>query len=78
MNRRSLDALQRAVRLVGTQTELAKRLSKQLKRDVRQGHVWSWLNRDMKVPHWAARAIEAVSGVSRHELRPDLYPRDER
>lgn len=68
-----MDALEKAIRVVGGQTELAKRLGK------RQGHVWAWLNRDKKVPAEMVLPIErATAGeVTRHELRPDLYPRDE-
>jgi DNA-binding transcriptional regulator YdaS (Cro superfamily) len=38
-------------------------------------HVWNWINRSKgKVPGEYVIAIEKASGVSRHELRPDLYP----
>jgi DNA-binding transcriptional regulator YdaS (Cro superfamily) len=30
-----------------------------------------------KVPADRVLAIEAASGVSRHDLRPDIYPREE-
>ena len=64
--------LQRAVTLAGSQTELARRIG------VQQAHVWNWLNRSKgKVPGEYAIPIERATGVSRHELRPDLYPIDE-
>jgi DNA-binding transcriptional regulator YdaS (Cro superfamily) len=54
-----------------TQAEFASRL------DVTQGRVWQWLNGD-RVPAERVLEIErATEGkVSRHDLRPDLYPRD--
>ena len=63
-------ALQKAVKLAGSQAELARRIGK------KQAHVWNWLNRDDQVPAEAVLAIEAATGVSRHELRPDLYPEE--
>jgi DNA-binding transcriptional regulator YdaS (Cro superfamily) len=61
--------LQRAVTLAGSQTELARRIG------VQQAHVWNWLNRSKgKVPGEYVISIERATGVSRHELRPDLYP----
>lgn len=64
--------LQRAVTLAGSQTELARRIG------VQQAHVWNWLNRSKgKVPGEHVIPIEKATGVSRHELRPDLYPTEE-
>jgi DNA-binding transcriptional regulator YdaS (Cro superfamily) len=64
--------LQRAVTLAGSQTELARRIG------VQQAHVWNWLNRSKgKVPGEHVIPIEKATGVSRHELRPDLYPIEE-
>mgnify|MGYP000884337945 CR=1 FL=1 len=64
--------LQRAVDLAGSQTELARRIG------VQQAHVWNWLNRSKgKVPGEHVIPIEKATGVSRHELRPDLYPIEE-
>lgn len=62
--------LQRAVQVAGSQAALAKKLG------VTPQHVWNWLNRDEKVPAEQAIPIEtATEGkVSRHDLRPDLYP----
>lgn len=69
-----LTALQRAVKLVGGQSALARAVK------VRQGHVWSWLNRSKRVPPEYAMKVEAATGgkVSKHELRPDLYQREVR
>ena len=66
-------ALERAVEAVGGQASLARLVTK-LGRKCTQAHVWNWLNRDLKVPGEYVLPIESVTGVSRHELRPDLYP----
>ena len=78
MKVKSLRALRKAVRLAGTQTELASRITKHLKRPVNQAHVWSWLNRDKRAPGWAVVAIEVATArqVTRHELRADIFPRE--
>lgn len=61
--------LQRAVSIAGGQTALATVLG------VRQPHVWNWLNRSGGVvPPEYVIPIERATGVSRHELRPDIYP----
>jgi len=58
--------LLRAVDAAGSYAALAKALNK-----TRAG-VWQW----KKVPAERVLAVERVTGVSRHELRPDLYPLD--
>ena len=65
-----MEALKRAVEIAGGQTALAKALG------VQQAHVWNWLNRDSALPAEYVIPIErATKGrVSRHELRPDIYP----
>ena len=65
-----LSALEKAVQLAGGQTALAKTV------DVKQGHVWWWLNKSGKAPAEKCIDIErATNGaVTRHELRPDIYP----
>lgn len=61
--------LQKAIDLAGSQSELARRVG------VKQQHVWKWLNRNKRgVPGEYVIPIEEATGVSRHELRPDLYP----
>jgi DNA-binding transcriptional regulator YdaS (Cro superfamily) len=68
-----LDAhLQRAVRIVGGQTALARACGG----GCRQQHVWNWIHRDRRVPAEFVLAIERATGgrVLRHELRPDIYP----
>lgn len=68
----STAALKKAVKLAGGQAKLARALK------VKPQNVWNWLERDEKVPAEQVLPIEAATGgqVSRHELRPDLYPRE--
>jgi Uma2 family endonuclease len=63
-------ALQRAVEIAGGQTALALRIGKT------QGHISKWLERDF-IPPDVVLSIESATGISRHELRPDLYPAEE-
>jgi DNA-binding transcriptional regulator YdaS (Cro superfamily) len=67
MNTNAL-ALQRAVAITGSQSELARRIG------VRQGYVWKWL-RSKKVPAERCAAIERATGgaVTREQLRPDIF-----
>lgn len=64
--------LKKAVRIAGGQSALARACGGNL----RQQHIWNWLNRDAKVPAEYVRAIErATDGrIKRHQLRPDIYP----
>lgn len=64
----STDGLDTAIQKAGGQTELAKLLG------VRQSHISNWKNRNKRIPAGRVLEIERVTGVSRHELRPDLYP----
>lgn len=41
-----------------------------------QATVWKWLNKGLPITPKLVLAIEAATGVSRHDLRPDLYPRE--
>lgn len=68
-----MNALEKAIDIVGSQAELARALG------VKPQHVWNWLNRDAKVPAEQVIPIEnATTGkVTRHELRPDLYPAEQ-
>lgn len=68
----SKEALQRAIDAAGGQSELARRIGK------KQGNIWDWLQAG-RVPAEACIPIErAVGGaVTRHELRPDIYPIDD-
>lgn len=55
-----------------SQTEFARRIN------VSQGMVWQWLNKRRRVSAEQVLSIESATDgkVSRHDLRPDLYPRD--
>lgn len=57
-------ALERAVAKVGGQAEFARLIG------VTAQAVSQW----DKVPPLRVLTVESISGVSRHELRPDLYP----
>lgn len=64
-------ALLDACDAVGGQSALARALK--LKS---QGTISGWLAAG-RVPAERVLAVEGVSGVSRHRLRPDLYPVDQ-
>jgi DNA-binding transcriptional regulator YdaS (Cro superfamily) len=76
----SKTALRKAVKLAGGQAPLASELSRITRRNVTQAHVWNWLNRNHTLgAEWVIPIEQAVGGVvTRHQLRPDLYPLDER
>jgi DNA-binding transcriptional regulator YdaS (Cro superfamily) len=61
--------LEQAIATLGSQTALAKAIGKS------QGHISKWLERK-HVPAESVLAIESATGISRHKLRPDLYPED--
>ena len=64
--------LARAIEILGSQSATGRACGKS------QSHVWWWLNRSKRVPAEHVIAIEkATEGkVSRHDLRPDLYPKE--
>lgn len=62
------EGLKNAIAKAGSQVELAKRLGVSQQRF----HWWT----KHKLPAEWVLSVEKASGVSRHELRPDLYPRD--
>lgn len=82
-------ALERAVRLAGGQSALAREATKHHPRGKRltQAMIWKWLNQargpvpsaDWVIP--IEKAVEALSPpeerVSRFDLRADLYPREQ-
>lgn len=61
-------ALLKACSVAGGQSALARKMG--LKS---QGSVSAWLAKG-RVPAERVLKIEALTGVSRHRLRPDLYP----
>lgn len=62
------EALEAAVEKAGSQSELARIC------DVSQPAVWKWLKQSKRAPAEAVLPIERATGISRHELRPDIYP----
>jgi Uma2 family endonuclease/DNA-binding transcriptional regulator YdaS (Cro superfamily) len=63
-------ALKKAVETAGGQTALAELIGST------QGHVSKWLERNYVPPEFVL-TIERATGISRHELRPDIYPVEE-
>lgn len=61
-------ALAKAIRAVGSQTAFGELLGK------RQSVVSGWLLRETPLPAEFVLKVEAATGISRHELRPDIYP----
>lgn len=60
-------ALENAIRAVGTAQKFAEALG------VTPQAVSQW----RRVPVGRVLKVEAISGVSRHDLRPDIYPPEE-
>lgn len=62
------EALALAVQRAKGQSALARICS------VTQPAVWKWLQSGKRLPAEYVLAVEAATGVSRHLLRPDIYP----
>lgn len=62
------EALKDAVAKAGGQAATARICG------VSQPAVWKWLQSGKRLPAEYVLAIEAETGVSRHLLRPDIYP----
>ncbi|WP_156680049.1 transcriptional regulator [Sphingomonas profundi] len=62
------EALRRAAELAGGQSALARICEKA------QPTVWKWLQSSKRLPAEHVLPVEAATGVSRHLLRPDIYP----
>ncbi len=71
-------ALETAVDIAGTQKELARRITEHHGREITQPYISRWMNDTKRVPAEYVLAVEkAVQGqVTRHQLRPDLYPKE--
>ena len=61
-------AIKRAVDQAGGQSALARSIGK----GVKQQNVWWWVHKGAAPPEHCL-AIEQATGVSRHELRPDVF-----
>lgn len=63
-------ALKRAITGAGSQAALARLCS------VTQPAVAQWVQKGGSLPAEHVLKVEAATGVSRHDLRPDIYPVD--
>ena len=61
-------ALAEAIGKLGSQTALARLCG------VSATAVWKWVRDQKPLPAKHVLAVEAATGVSRHHLRPDIYP----
>jgi len=43
---------------------------------VSQPTIWRWLNQSKQMPAEYVLLTEGLTGVNRHDLRPDIYPRE--
>lgn len=70
--------LLKAVKAVGGQAEMARKLTEVTGTKFTQQRVWNWVHRDSQLPAEVAIPIEKVveGKVTRHQLRPDIYPQD--
>jgi DNA-binding transcriptional regulator YdaS (Cro superfamily) len=62
-----LTPLRKAVAIAGGQALLARGIG------TKQQNVWKWLQKGGKVPAEFAAPIERVTGITKHELRPDIF-----
>jgi DNA-binding transcriptional regulator YdaS (Cro superfamily) len=69
MNKQS--PLERAIAKAGGQSAYARLLG------VSQPTVWAWKEQKKPLPAEHVLLTERDTGISRHELRPDLYPRED-
>lgn len=61
-------ALKRAIEAAGSQSAFARICG------CTQGNIWQLVKRGGHLPAQYVLRVEASTGVSRHDLRPDLYP----
>lgn len=64
-------SLERAIEQIGSQRALARLLN------ISQQAVSGWVKRRSPLPPKHVLAVEIATGISRHELRPDIYPIEE-
>ena len=62
------EALQNAIEIAGGQSAMGRLCGKA------QNTVWKWLQNSKPLPAEHVLVVEAATGVSRHHLRPDIYP----
>jgi len=64
------EALKQVRDSFASQQEMADKLG------VSQPTIWRWLNQSKQLPAEYVLHAEMLTGVSRHHLRPDIYPVD--
>ncbi|WP_082444195.1 transcriptional regulator [Sphingomonas sp. Leaf242] len=64
------EALKKAADIAGSQAELGRMCG------VSQPAVWKWLQSSKRLPAEHCLTVERETGVSKHLLRPDIYPAD--
>lgn len=64
------EALTRCRDRAGSDSQLARDLN------VLQPRVWRWMNQSRQMPAEFVLLAERLYGVSKHDLRPDIYPRE--
>jgi DNA-binding transcriptional regulator YdaS (Cro superfamily) len=62
------DALRAAVERLGSQAAMGRLVG------VKQPSVFRWLDQGKSLPAEHVLTVERATGISRHALRPDLYP----
>jgi DNA-binding transcriptional regulator YdaS (Cro superfamily) len=67
----TIEAFKRAIDLAGSQTKFAEATG------MTQQLVSYYVKHSKPIPAEFVLAAEAAFGVSRHDLRPDIYPRQE-
>lgn len=65
-----LVALNECVKRAGSKAQLARDLN------LSQPSVWNWFERSKRMPAEHVLKAEELYGVSRHDLREDIYPVD--
>ena len=71
LEHQSDSALAKAVRKAGSQSAFGRMIGR------RQSTVHDWLRDKKPLPAEFVLKVEAETGISRHFLRPDIYPREE-
>jgi DNA-binding transcriptional regulator YdaS (Cro superfamily) len=66
----SNQALISAIEKVGGQSAMGRLVG------FSQAAVWKWVRQGKALPAEHVLKVEAATGISRHDLRPDLYPRE--
>ena len=64
------EALSTAIDRLGSQAELARICA------VSSTAAWKWVQSSKRLPAEYVLRVEAATGISRHLLRPDIYPLD--